>query len=387
MPQSTASRPLAGLRVLDLTRVLAGPYCTLILADLGADVVKIERPAGGDDARLFGPFLPSGESAYFASINRGKRSITLDLKHPADVRTFLRLVERADVLVENFRPGTMESLGLASQRLREINPRLIYASASGFGRTGGYGRRPAYDVIIQAMSGLMSVTGNGDGQPVRAGTSVSDILTGLFTAIGILASLRGRGDSGRGADLDLAMLDCTVAALENAICRCTVTGEVPVPLGSRHPSITPFQAFPTADVPIVIAAGNETLWRKLCEVLATPELQDDPRFATNAARSSNCPQLEPLLTARLTQRPAADWLAELEAAGIPSAPIRNIADVVADPELAARGMLHQMEDAGSSFLTAGSPFHINGSPPSLSPHAPKLGEHTQMVLREWLEDV
>lgn len=381
-----ASRlPLAGVRVLDLTRVLAGPFCTMILADLGAEVVKIERPELGDDARHFGPFLPSGLSAYFASINRGKKSVVLDLKLPADKQTFLKLVERADVVVENFRPGTMEAFGVGPDRLREINPRLIYASASGFGRTGSHGARAAYDVVVQAMSGLMSITGISADQPVRVGTSISDLLTGLFTACGVLASLAGRERTGTGADLDLAMLDCTVAALENAISRYAVTGETPGPLGTRHPSIAPFQAFQAADGPLVVAAGNDGMWGKLCAVLAAPELAADARFKTNRDRSQNVQSLEDELNARLGKRTVDEWLTQLEAAGVPCAPIRNVADVMNDSHLAGRGMLHAMDGGDSTtFLTAGSPFHIDGGPVPLSPRAPELGQHTQEVLQQWL---
>jgi CoA:oxalate CoA-transferase len=380
--------PLAGVRVLDLTRVLAGPYCTMILADLGADVVKVERPGTGDDARHFGPFLPSGMSAYFASINRGKRSMTLDLHEAGDVKTLARLAARVDVLVENFRPGTMEEYGLASDTLRQRNPNLIYASLSGFGRTGDAAKRPAYDIIIQAMSGLMSITGEDAAHPVRVGTSISDILSGLFAAVGILAALHRRGRSATGADLDLAMLDSTVAALENAISRCEVTGSIPQPIGTRHPSIAPFQAFPTADTSIVVAAGNESLWKKLCEVIGRPELATDPRLVNNAARAQHLDYLADKLSERFRTQSAASWLEKLARAGIPSGPISSIADVLNDPQLAARGMLHRMragDDAGS-FLTAGSPLRLDGAPLPLSDRAPELGEHTEEVLREWLNE-
>jgi CoA:oxalate CoA-transferase len=385
MPTDSPAGMLHGLRVLDLTRVLAGPFCTMILADLGADVVKVERPDGGDDARRFGPFLPSGASAYFGGINRGKKSIALDLRNEDDWQTFLQLVERADVLVENFRPGTMESFGLAPAMLMELNPRLVYASATGFGRTGALGKRPAYDIIIQAMSGLMSITGVDPQQPVRAGTSISDLLAGLFTTIGILAALRNRYEVGRGADLDLAMLDCTVATLENAISRYDLTGQTPKPLGTRHPSIAPFQAFHAADGQFVVAAGNDALWRKLCNVIGAPELLTDPRFTTNADRVQQVELLEPELNRRFATRPVAQWLARLQEVGVPCAPIRNVADVVADPELGARGMLHRMVDTdGETFLTAGSPFRFDGAAPQLATRAPELGEHTQQVLQNWL---
>jgi CoA:oxalate CoA-transferase len=379
--------PLAGIRVLDLTRVLAGPYCTMILADLGAEVAKIERPGTGDDSRQFGPFLPSGMSAYFASINRGKKSVALDLHEAGDVETLRRLAGRADVFVENFRPGTLDALGLSSAALRKLNPSLVYASLSGFGRSGDAAGRPAYDIIVQAMSGLMSITGEDGGPPVRVGTSISDILTGMFAAIGILAALHRRGKTARGADLDLAMLDSTVAALENAISRYDVTGSVPLPIGTRHPSIAPFQAFHTADVPVVVAAGNEALWRKLCDVLGRPELAGDPLLADNATRARNLDHLEQRLNERFRTRPAAEWLKCLADAGIPCGPIRSIADVAHDSELAARGMLHRMHSGEQGgFLTAGSPLRIDGSSLPLSSRAPLLGEHSGDVLRTWLNE-
>ena len=383
--EQDAMRPLTGIRVLDITRVLAGPYCTMILADLGAEVVKVERPGVGDDSRHFGPFLPSGLSGYFASINRGKKSITLDLKVEANHETFLALVRKADVLVENFRPGTMETFGLGVERLREVNPHLIYASASGFGRHGLHGRRPAYDIIIQAMSGLMSVTGTDAHHPVRVGSSISDILTGLFTAVGILASLRLHERYGHGGDLDMAMLDCTVAALENALSRYEVLGQVPEPLGTRHPSITPFQAFNTADGAMVVAAGNDSLWRKLCEAIERPALVADPRFVTNDDRSENHQQLEGELNATFRTRASEAWLALLEGVGIPCAPIRDMAEVVEDEHLRERGMLHVMRDnEGRTFRTAANPIRMDGRPLDLSHHAPDLGEHNEEVLREWL---
>lgn len=372
--------------MLDLTRVLAGPYCTMILADLGADVVKVEHPQTGDDARHFGPFLPSGLSGYFGSINRGKRSVTLDLKSADDKQTFLELAERADVLVENFRPGTMQKLGLASDRLQQKNPRLVYASLSGFGQTGANTDRPAYDVIVQALSGLMSITGSGPGEFVRVGTSISDILTGMFGAIAILAALKHRDETGAGTTVDLAMLDCTVAALENAVSRFAVTGQVPEPLGTRHPSITPFQAFTASDGPIVVAAGNDVLWKKLCEVLDCSELTADPLLASNTARTENQAVLEERLNARFVGHPREHWLPQLIAAGVPAAPIRDIADVVADPHLASRSMWHEMRDGDvETFLTAGSPLRMNGQTPPLSDRVPELGEHTQAVLDEWLK--
>ncbi|MCE9532186.1 MAG: CoA transferase [Planctomycetes bacterium] len=378
------SEPLSGIRVLDLTRVLAGPFCTMLLADLGAEVVKIERP-GGDDARQFGPFLPSGESAYFAGINRGKKSVILDLKDEADRETFRKLVVKADVVVENYRPGTMEAFGLGTEQLRAINPRLVYASVSGFGRTGPYRRRPAYDIIVQALGGLMSITGHDKDEPARVGSSISDILAGMYTALSIVASLSRRGRTGDGADIDLAMLDCTVAVLENAISRYAITGQVPRPLGTRHPSITPFQAFRAADGSLVIAAGNDALWQKLCEVLGTPELVKDPLLATNALRTIHQHHMEQAVQAALAKQSVEVWLANLLEAGIPAAPIQDIAQVLDDPQLEARSMWHTLIDRdGVTLMTPGSPLVLDGKKPDLENTWPRLGENQDDVLREWL---
>lgn len=377
--------PLSGVKVLDLTRVLAGPFCTMLLADLGADVVKIERPGTGDDAREFGPFLPSGESAYFAGVNRGKRSIVLDLKNDADRETFLRLTDRADVVVENFRPGTMEHLGIGGEELRRRNPRLIFASVSGFGRSGPYSRRPAYDVIVQALSGLMSITGHEGERPARVGTSISDILAGIYAALSVAASLARRGRNDRGADLDLALLDCTVSVLENAVVRYSVTGKVPGPLGSRHPSIAPFQAFGAADGALVIAAGNDALWAKLCEVLEVPQLIDHPQLATNGLRTDNQPFMQVELNTALSRKPVAEWLRLLQGAGIPAAPIQNIAELLNDPQLQARDMWNVMHDRdGYELTTPGTPLVLDGAKPPLGKTWPRLGEHQEVVLREWL---
>lgn len=380
-----SAAPLAGIRVLDLTRVLAGPFCTMVLADLGAEVVKVERPDGGDDARAFGPFLPSGASGYFAGVNRGKRSVALDLKDPADRETFLALCDRADVVVENFRPGTMERLGLGSGVLRGRNQGLVYASATGFGRTGPDAGKAAYDVIVQARSGLMSLTGHSAAEPARVGSSISDILAGLYTAIGISAALRERERTGVGCEIDLAMLDCSVSVLENAITRYSVSGVVPRPLGTRHPSIAPFQAFHAADGQLVIAAGNDQLWRGLCGALAAPDLADDPLFATNHDRCEHVEMLGQRIDALLARDGVAAWLTKLGAAGIPCAPINDIAGVVDDPQLAARSMWHTLVDRdGTEVLTAGSPFHFDGRKPAMSARWPGLGEDGADVLRRWL---
>jgi CoA:oxalate CoA-transferase len=347
--------------------------------------VKIERPNGGDDAREYGPFLPSGESGYFASVNRGKKSVVLDLKDEADREIFLALVDRADVLVENFRPGTMERLGFSSESLRARNPRLVYASATGFGRSGPDAGKAAYDVIVQARSGLMSLTGHAVDEPARVGSSISDILAGLYTATGVCAALREREKTGAGCDLDLAMLDCSVSVLENAVARYAVSGEVPKPLGTRHPSIAPFQAFRAADGQFVIAAGNDQLWRTLCRALGDESIADDPLLATNRDRCANAAHLESQVNARLAARPVAEWLAILEQARVPAAAINDMSHVLADPQLAARGMWHPLVDRdGGELLTVGTPFRINGEKPPLERQWPRLGEHDAEVRAAWL---
>ena len=389
---AAASPPLSGITVIDLTRVLAGPYCTMVLRDLGADVIKVEPPQG-DEARGFGPFLPDGdsggrgESAYFTSLNCGKRSVVLDLKGDAGRAALAALIRRADVLVENFRPGTLARLGFPPERLVTLNERLVYAAISGFGATGPDAQRPAYDMIIQALSGLMSITGTEPeplAQPrrVRVGTSIADIVSGLYAALGIVAALAQRAHSGRGAMLDLGMFDATVSVLENAVARFQVTGAVPGPLGTRHPSITPFEAYATADQEIVIAAGNDRLFAALCAVLGLDRLPADRRFASNAARNEHVAVLKGELESALRLRPGSFWLQRLAAAGVPAAPVNTIADLFADPQIAARGMLVPV--AGMErFLVPGSPLKFAGMAMERTrPPAPELGEHTATVLAE-----
>src|SRR5216683_3408270 len=303
-PTASPDGPLAGIVVVDLTRVLAGPFCTLVLADLGARVVKVERPGSGDDARAIGPFV-HGASAYFASVNRGKESVALDLSLEADLATLHRLLAGADVLIENFRPGVMDRLGLGWEAVHARHPGLVYASVSGFGQTGPYAGRPAYDMVAQAMGGIMSITGHPGGEPTRVGTSVGDITAGLFTAVGILAALHDRAGSGGGRRVDVAMLDCQVAILENALARYAATGVAPGPLGSRHPSITPFGVFRAADGHLVLAAGNDALFARLCSVLAVPDVAADPRFASNELRTVHHAELRAALESALGHSPVA----------------------------------------------------------------------------------
>lgn len=373
-----AAGPFGGLLVVDLTRVLAGPFCTMVLADLGARVIKVERPGRGDDARAIPP-LRDGRSAYFASVNRGKESIALDLRDDSDRAVFEALLARADVLVENFRPGTMEKLGYGFEALRERFPRLVYAATSGFGHDGPYARRPAYDVIVQAMGGIMSVTGQPGGPPTRVGTSIGDIAAGLFAAIGIGAALHQRAATGRGTKVDVSMLDAQVAILENAIARCAATGEVPGPLGSRHPAIAPFAAFRAADGHLVVAAGNDALFRRLCEVVGRPALAADPRFADNAERVANVDALHAALEEALAAGGVAEWLGRLEAAGLPCGPLQDIAQVMRDPQVLARNMVIR---AGGTPM-AGNPVKLAGAPdPAERPPAPALDEHRAAILRE-----
>jgi CoA:oxalate CoA-transferase len=360
---------LTGIKVVDLTRVLAGPYCTMVLADLGAQVVKVERPRVGDDSRHIGPFV-NGVSAYFASLNRGKDSVTLDLKEPRDREAFELLLADADVLVENFRPGTMENLGYGWDELHPRYPNLVYAAVSGFGHTGPLANRPAYDMVVQAMGGVMSITGQPDGPPTRVGTSIGDLTAGLFTTVGVCSALFERARTGEATKIDVSMLDCQVAILENAIARYAATGVVPGPLGARHPSITPFAAFEARDGWFVIAAGNDILFRRLCEVIGRPEVADDTRFVTNALRTEHHAELQVELEAALRTDTVDAWLARLEAADLPCGPINDVAAVLAHPQVRARNMVVRVDDDRLDGLEiAGNPIKnsLHPDPPTRGP--------------------
>jgi CoA:oxalate CoA-transferase len=375
-------KALQGVRVLDLTRVLAGPYAAMVLADLGADVIKIEQPDGGDDARGYGPFL-NGESVYFMSLNRNKKSLTLNLKKPAGKEVFLKLVQEADVVLENYRPGTMERLGLGYDELEKVNPRLIYAACSGFGHTGPYSQKAAYDLIVQGMGGIMSLTGFPGGTPTRVGASIGDITAGLFTAVGILAALCKRNETGKGQKVDVAMLDCQVAILENAIARYAVTGETPQPTGNRHPSISPFAVFEARDGHIVVAAGNDNLWLKWCQAVGREQLAADPRFATNAGRTENWDALEPIMAEVMAQRTVDEWLSLFEEIGIPSGPINDVAKVVQHPQIIAREMVvYQEHPVAGRLLIPGIPVKLSKTPGAIETPAPLLGQHSELILRQ-----
>ncbi|MFH1571047.1 MAG: CoA transferase [Gemmatimonadota bacterium] len=375
---------LEGTRVLDFSRVLAGPFAGLVLADLGAEVIKVELPGTGDESRGFGPFA-GGQSAYFMSVNRGKQGITLDLRQPAGQELARRLAAVSHVLIENFRPGTMARFGLDYPTLRPHAPRLVYASISGFGQTGPYAQRPAYDVIVQAMSGIASITGPPGGPPTRVGSSVADLSAALYSVIGILAALARARQTGQGQQVDVSMLDCQVALLENAIARCAVTGQTPAPLGSRHPSITPFQFFRAADGHIVVAAGNDRLWARLCEVVGRPDLAADPRFGTNAGRTENHGALEPELTRAFSGRTVGEWCRLLGEAGVPCGPVQGIDQVLADPHLRARGMFETVHHPRAGDLTMPAmPLQFSDAPRVSAGPAPELGQHTDEVLTRLL---
>ena len=372
--------PLKGIRVLDLTRILAGPYATMILRDLGAEVIKIEQPGTGDEARDFGPFK-NDFSLYFMSVNRGKKSVTLNLKSRRGKELFLQLVKGSDILVENFRPGTMEKLGLDYESLKEHHPSLLYAACSGFGQTGPYAMRGAYDMIIQGMGGIISITGEPERPPVRVGTSIGDITSALFTAIGILSALRHRDQTGEGQLIDVGMLDCQVAILENAMVRYFSTGDIPRPLGRRHPAITPFEVFESADGYVVIAIGNNDLWRKFCEHVGHPELIDDERFYTNALRTENHESLFPILAEIMCRRTTDAWVEALEEIGVPCGPVNTVDKVVNDPQVLARDMIAEVEhDTTGTVQVPGIPIKLSETPGQIDAPAPNLGEHTSEVL-------
>jgi CoA:oxalate CoA-transferase len=368
--------------VLDLSRILAGPFCSMMLADLGARVIKVEQPEG-DDARQYGPFV-NGKSAYFSSVNRAKESIALDLKSEADRTIFEALLARADILVENYRPGTMEKLGYGWDRLHAKYPRLIYAAASGFGHTGPDSKRAAYDMVVQGMGGVMSLTGHPGSPPTRVGTSIGDITAALFATIGVNAALYNRTSTGQGTKVDVSMLDCQVAILENAIARYFASGEVPGPMGARHPSITPFEAFATKHGHIIIAAGNDGLFRKLAGALGKPALADDPRFLTNPKRTENVGALKVEIEALLASDDAPAWLTRIDATGVPCAPINNVEEAVTHRQIVARNMIVTATEAdGTALKMAGNPIKLSGfADPSTRAPAPSLDGNRAAILKE-----
>jgi len=375
--------PLSGIMVVDLSKVLAGPFCTMVLADMGARVIKVEVPGQGDDSRHFGPYSGS-MSAYFASINRGKESITLNLKEPGDRTVFEKLLARADVVVENYRPGVMEKLGYGWEALHARYPRLIYAATSGFGHSGPYSARAAYDMVVQGMGGIMSITGHKNAPPTRVGTSIGDITASLFTTIGITSALYHRGQSGTGMKIDVAMLDCQVSILENALGRFFATGENPEPLGAKHPSIAPFEVYRTRDSHMIIAAGNDSLFEKLCEALELKDLLNNPNYFTNTDRVDHADELKHIMEKILMNNTTAHWRDVLDRAGVPCGPLNKISDVVNDPQIKARNMIVTTEASGSGIIRmAGNPIKMSEypDPPTRRP-APELDADREKILQE-----
>ncbi|MGE5049897.1 MAG: CaiB/BaiF CoA transferase family protein [Deltaproteobacteria bacterium] len=366
--------PLSHLRVLDLSRVLAGPWASQTLADLGAEVIKVERPLAGDDTRAWGPPWLGEESAYFLSANRGKKSITVDLSRPEGQEIVRRLAALSDVLLENYKVGALAKYGLSWEALAALNPRLVYCSITGFGQTGPYRDRAGYDFLLQGMGGLMSITGEADGPPMKVGVAITDILTGMYASTGVLAALAQREKTGRGQHLDVALLDVQVAMLANQAESFLVTGSPPGRLGNAHPSIVPYRAFATADGHIILAAGNDGQFARFCEVAGRPDLARDPRYSTNAARVSNRSALEPMLADILASRKSADWISALEAATVPCGPINDLMQVFSDPQVVHRGL--RME-AGSVPMVR-SPLRLEGVEPCAPP--PALGAQTDEVL-------
>ena len=373
--------PLAGITVVDLSRILAGPYCTLLMAEMGARVIKVEPPKGGDDARAYGPFI-KGKSTYFASVNRGKESIALDLKSAADKAIFEKLLAKADVLVENFRPGTMEKLGFGWEMLHAKFPQLIYASASGFGHTGPNSKDPAYDMVMQGMGGIMSITGNEGAPPARVGMSIGDIGAGLYTAVAVNAALVHRLKTGESIKIDIAMFDAQIALLENAVMRYTVEGEIPGPLGARHPTITPFQAFRTKDGAIIIAAGNDSLFIKMCDALGRSDMAVNPDYKTNALRQKHHGKLQHEIETVLQTNTTAHWIEVVSKAGVPCGPINNIEQALAHPQIAARNMLVSVPDgSGGTLKLAGNPLKMSAfDDPSTRKPAPDLDGDRDAIL-------
>ena len=374
--------PLSGVTVVDLSRILAGPYCTMLMAELGARVIKVETPRTGDDARHYGPFL-KGKSAYFMSINRGKESIALDLKSEGDRATFEKLLAKADVVVENFRPGTMEKLGYGWETLHKKFPKLIYASASGFGHSGPDPQRPAYDMVVQGMGGIMSITGTPGGPPMRIGMSIGDIGAGLYTCIGVNSALYHRALTGEATKVDIGMFDCQLALLENAILRYFLSGKVPGPLGVRHPNIAPFEAFDASDGYIIIAAGNDSLYVKLCTAIGRPELAKEERYCTNDLRLRNMESLKIELEKVLKTKPVQHWLKVFDEAGIPAGPINNVGQAIESAQAKARNMVVTAEDptAGTVKLV-GNPIKLSSFPdPATRRPAPELDGDRERILK------
>ncbi|MGY4573676.1 CoA transferase [Bradyrhizobium sp. USDA 3256] len=383
--QAPKKGPLEGITVLDFSRVLAGPYCTMVLADLGARVIKVEKFGTGDDTRAFGPFV-AGESAYFMCFNRGKESIVLDIKSPRDRELLELLLDRADVVVENFRPGVMDRLGYGAERLAKTHPHIVYASISGFGHSGPFSDLPGYDMVVQAMGGVMSLTGWPDGPPSRVGTSFGDLGAALFATIGILSALYKRVQNAQGARVDIGMLDCQAALMETALARFDVEGKVPGRTGDSHPSLAPFESFAAKDGRFIIAAGNDTLFMLMADALGSPALALDPRFMSNDLRCTNRPAMVKSIEVITTRQPVQHWIERLNEAGVPCSPINTIDKLFDHPQLKARNMIIKVRGQGHNPVrTAGNPIRLTGyaendvETPAI---APGLNQHREEILSE-----
>ena len=378
-------KPLQNVKILDLTRVLAGPYSTMLLQELGAEIIKVEMPKTGDDARYFGPFKEN-KSAYFMSINRGKKSISLNLKTQKAKEIIYELVKKVDVVTENFRPGTMEKLGLDYETLKTHNPKIIFASTSGFGQTGPDSRKPAYDMLVQAMSGMMSITGWTDKPPTRVGVSIGDIGAGLYTVIGITSALYHRAITGEGQRIDVAMLDCQLSLLENAIVRYSVDGKSPQPNGNQHPTITPFQVFKTKDHYLAIAMGNENMWKKFCKTIGREDFLENPKFEGNLNRTANRDELLPEIIEIFKTKTNDEWVQILEEAKLPHSPVNSIGEIINHPQVKARNMIVETDDKlGGTLQIAGNPIKMSSitEEPTRKP-VPDIGEHNSEIFKSML---
>ncbi len=376
---------LDGVVVLDLSRIMAGPFCSQILGDLGAEVIKVERPGLGDDTRAWGPPFIAGESTYYLSINRNKKSVTINLKSEKGVEIIKEMVKKSDILLENFPPGTMERYGLDYEALREINPGLIFCSITGYGPDGPYKNRTGYDLVASAVGGLMSITGEQDGRPVKVGLAITDVVTGLYAHGAIMAALHARSKSGKGQRIDVSLLEAQVAALINSASGYLNSGKIPKRWGTAHESIVPYESFQTKDKEIIIAAGNDKIFVCLCKVLGIPDLAQDPKFSTNKARVKNRKELIPLLNAETVKKTADEWIQIFEKNGIPSGPINNMKEVFDDPQVLHRGMLLEMpHPTAKKIRVAGIPVKYSETKAEARLHPPLLGEHTEEILKKYL---
>jgi crotonobetainyl-CoA:carnitine CoA-transferase CaiB-like acyl-CoA transferase len=377
--------PLDGVRILDLTRVLAGPYCTMFLGDLGAEVVKVEQPGSGDDTRGWGPPFIGDESAYFLSVNRNKKSVTIDLKSPNGQALLRRLAQRADVLVENFRPRTMERMGLGENELRSFNPRLVYASLSAFGTNGPMQDSPGYDLIVQAFGGLMSITGMPEGEPTKVGVAIVDILAGLMLGQAIVAALFAREKLGIGQKIDTSLLEAAVASLVNAGSNYLIGGRVPGRWGNAHPSIVPYQSFKTADGYLVIGVASEAIWKRFCHAIGRAELIEDPRFSKNSSRVDNRAELVTIVSEIFLRRDSKAWMKILRAAEVPCAPVQTIDQVFSDAQVIEREMVTEVQHAAIGMIRmAGIPVKFSRTPAKIRIPPPLLGQHNREILRDWI---